>query len=45
MSNCGLDVEKMDATFASSASKHNVHWVKCVDCHTKGVPKKAAAKV
>jgi hypothetical protein len=42
MSNCGLDVEKMDTTFASTKSKHNVHWVKCADCHTKGVPKKKA---
>jgi hypothetical protein len=40
MSNCGLDVEKMDTTFASQNSKHNVHWVTCADCHTKGVPKK-----
>ena len=40
MSNCGLDVEKMDTTFASTNSKHNIHWVKCQDCHTKGVPKK-----
>jgi hypothetical protein len=39
MSHCGLDVEKMDTTFASSASKHNIHWVGCVDCHQKGVPK------
>jgi hypothetical protein len=40
MSNCGLDVEKMDTSFVSTKSKHNVHWVKCADCHTKGVPKK-----
>ena len=40
MSNCGLDVEKMDTTFRSTGSKHNVHWVKCADCHTHGVPKK-----
>ena len=40
MSNCGLDVEKMDTTFRSSDSKHNIHRVKCADCHTKGVPKK-----
>jgi hypothetical protein len=44
MSNCGLDVEKMDTTFVSSGSKHNVHWVKCADCHTKGVPKKKPEK-
>lgn len=43
MSNCGLDVEKMDTTFFSSNSKHNIHWVKCADCHLKGVPKKKAA--
>ncbi len=40
MSNCGLDVEKMDTTFASPDSRHNIHWVKCADCHTKGVPKR-----
>jgi hypothetical protein len=40
LSNCGLDVETMDTTFRSADSKHNVHWVKCVDCHPKGVPKK-----
>lgn len=39
MSHCGLDVEKMDTTYASAASKHNIHWVKCEDCHTHGVPK------
>jgi hypothetical protein len=40
MSNCGLDVEKMDTTFASAQSKHNIHWVKCADCHPRGVPHK-----
>jgi hypothetical protein len=39
MSHCGLDVEKMDTTFASGSSKHNIHWVGCIDCHQKGVPK------
>ncbi len=39
MSHCGLDVEKMDTTFAAAASKHNIHWVGCVDCHQHGVPK------
>jgi hypothetical protein len=39
MTNCGLDVEKMDTTFLATGSKHNVHWVKCADCHPKGVPK------
>ena len=40
LSNCGLDVEKMDTTFLSAKSKHNIHFVKCGDCHTKGVPQK-----
>ncbi len=39
MSNCGLDVEKMDTTFANPKSAHNVHWIKCMDCHQHGVPK------
>lgn len=43
LSNCGLDVEKMDTTFFSTKSKHNIHFVKCIDCHTKGVPAKKAA--
>lgn len=40
LSNCGLDVEKMDTTFKSLKSPHNIHSVKCIDCHTKGVPQK-----
>ncbi len=39
MSNCGLDAEKMDTTYANPRSAHNIHWVKCADCHTHGVPK------
>jgi hypothetical protein len=43
LSNCGLDVEKMDTTFKDPKSPHNVHFVKCADCHPKGVPVKRAA--
>jgi hypothetical protein len=43
LSNCGLDVEKMDTTFRDPKSPHNVHFVKCADCHSKGVPKKRVA--
>ena len=43
MSNCGLDVEKMDTTFRSTTSNHNIHWLKCSDCHLKGVPRKKSA--
>lgn len=44
MSNCGLDVETMDTTFKNKTSTHNVHTVKCADCHTKGVPAKKRAR-
>ncbi|MGC1463267.1 MAG: multiheme c-type cytochrome [Terracidiphilus sp.] len=44
MSNCGLDVEKMDTTYANSASVHNIHWVKCTDCHQHGIPKVTGKK-
>jgi predicted nucleic-acid-binding Zn-ribbon protein len=40
LSNCGLDVEKMDTTFKNAKSPHNIHTVKCGDCHTKGVPQR-----
>lgn len=43
LSNCGIDVEKMDTTFRSLESAHNVHSVKCEDCHPRGVPKKGEA--
>ena len=43
LSNCGRDVETMDTTFASKDSKHNIHWVKCADCHPKGVPPRKTA--
>jgi hypothetical protein len=45
MSNCGLDVEKMDTTYANSASAHNIHWVKCADCHQHGIPKATKNRV
>jgi hypothetical protein len=38
MSHCGIAVEKMDTTFANRSSAHNIHWVKCTDCHLHGVP-------
>jgi hypothetical protein len=39
LSNCGLDVAKMDTSFKSPSSPHNIHFASCTDCHTKGVPK------
>jgi hypothetical protein len=43
LSNCGLDVEKMDTTFRDPKSGHDVHKVKCLDCHPKGAPKRPIA--
>lgn len=40
LSNCGLDVEKMDTTFKDAKSRFDIHTVKCADCHPKGVPKR-----
>ncbi len=40
ISNCGLDVTKMNTTFADMNSPYNIHFVGCTDCHTKGIPKK-----
>ncbi len=41
MSNCRLAVEKMDTTYVNAKSTHNIHWVKCTDCHQHGIPKVA----
>ena len=38
-SHCGLDVTKMDTTFKSAKSPHNIHFVRCADCHPGGRPK------
>jgi hypothetical protein len=44
LSNCGLDVEKMDTTFRSPESAHDVHSVTCAECHVKGVPQRKTAR-
>ncbi len=33
ISNCGLDVETMNTSFANKKSEHNIHFVSCADCH------------
>ena len=40
ISNCKLDVEKMNTTYFDRSSKNNIHFVGCIDCHTKGRPVK-----
>lgn len=42
LSNCGLDVEKMDTSYAKADTRHNIHTVACADCHVKGVPPRKA---
>lgn len=38
LSNCKRDVETMDTSFFDKGSPHDIHSVKCADCHMKGVP-------
>lgn len=33
ISNCKLDVTKMNTTFSDPGSPNNIHWVGCTDCH------------
>jgi len=40
LSNCGLDVEKMNTSYLDPESAQNIHFVACADCHQAGVPKK-----
>jgi Cytochrome c3 len=42
---CKLDVEKMDTTYFNTKSAHNIHWVKCADCHQNGIPKSTPASL
>ncbi len=43
-SHCGIDVEKMDTTFNSPRSKHNIHTVACGDCHNGKRPERKSPK-
>jgi hypothetical protein len=38
VSNCNLDVTKMNTTYSDPKSRNNIHWVSCEDCH-KGDPR------
>jgi hypothetical protein len=40
ISNCKLDVEKMNTTYIDRSSKNNIHFVACTDCHPNGRPAK-----
>ena len=41
ISNCKRDVTTMNTTFFDRKSSHNIHFVRCTDCHTKGIPAKS----
>lgn len=38
VSHCKLEVTRMDTTYRSRASPHDIHFVSCVDCHPQGRP-------
>jgi hypothetical protein len=40
ISNCKIDVEKMNTTYFDKSSKNNIHFVACTDCHIGGIPAK-----
>jgi hypothetical protein len=44
ISNCALDVTTMNTTFFESRSPHNIHFVRCIDCHTKGIPARRGSR-
>lgn len=44
ISNCKLDVTMMNTTYVDQSSPNNIHWVGCIDCHSKGIPKRANRK-
>ncbi len=33
ISNCGLDVTKMNTTYSNAKSPNNIHWLTCTTCH------------
>jgi Zn-finger nucleic acid-binding protein len=41
ISNCKLDVEKMNTTYIDQSSRNNIHFVACTDCHMNGRPAKS----
>ncbi|HXX62253.1 MAG TPA: cytochrome c3 family protein, partial [Bacteroidota bacterium] len=44
ISNCQRDVTTMNTTFFDRKSPHNIHFVRCIDCHTKGIPPKSRSQ-
>lgn len=44
LSNCGLEVEKMNTTYFNPASPNNIHFVACADCHAPDFLSRAQRK-
>lgn len=44
VSNCNLDITKMNTSYFDSKSPNNIHWVACIDCHREGRPEKQKTK-
>jgi len=38
LSNCGRDVTTMNTTYFDPRSGNNIHSVRCIDCHARGIP-------
>ncbi len=38
LSNCGVPVEAMDTSYLTRSSRHNIHSVRCLDCHGDTIP-------
>jgi hypothetical protein len=45
ISNCKLDVTKMNTSYADPKSANNIHWVSCTSCHEEGSPALAKKKL
>lgn len=43
--NCGLDVRTMNTSYFDPASKNNIHFVSCEDCHDEKLPARFASGV
>ena len=44
VSNCNLNVTKMNTSYFDPKISNNIHWVACIDCHVKGIPAKKQKK-
>ena len=43
ISNCQRDVTRMNTTYFDKESPNDIHFVRCIDCHPGGIPRKNAS--